>query len=106
MILRPRPDLEILLEEDAVAPHRHPAPAPMEPVGRVGMDERAARHDRNHRIGLGNLLGGRRRWEDEGEKEQAADEAEARAEHASGEESNQPAWHGAVSINHVPFTAV
>src|SRR5262245_5540995 len=67
---RPRPHLEVVLEEHEALIHADAALAPMDRIGRIGMDEGAGRHERV--LADGDRVGGGRRREYERKGEEAA----------------------------------
>jgi hypothetical protein len=85
---RAGPDLEIRLEEDRAFVDGDLALAPVDRVGRVGVDERSGR-DQLRLVGLGQLLGRRRRGKHERIDEKTCRDAEGRAEHATEQEDRQ-----------------
>ncbi len=98
---RPRPDLEIRLEEHGALVDADLAAAPVNRIGRIGVDEGAGR-DELGLVSFAQLVRGRRRRKHERIDEEAERDAETGPEHAADQEDRKPApepAHHAVPIN-------
>src|SRR5262249_16006654 len=91
---RAGPDLEVALEEHGALVHADHAFAPMDGIGRIGVDE-CAGLDQHRPLGLSQHFGRRRRRGHQRKEEESQRKPEASAETAADQKDNETARESA-----------